>query len=86
MSLVTIPPGYQLVREVPIDAVLEKLEDGQYELRVEPLRMWWCQGELGEDEDGSGKVPQKFWRKDIPLARLEAQPVKFRVVDGKLDG
>jgi hypothetical protein len=84
-SLTTIFPGQRLVRDVAIDAVLGKLEDGEYEVRLEPLRMWWCEGELGEDEDDSGRLPRRLWKQNVPPARLNAQPLQIRVAGGKLD-
>jgi hypothetical protein len=83
--MATILPGETLERKVEISEILKDLPDGEFEVHLEPLGMWWCEGEIGTpDDEDDGRLPKRFWRENVPPAMLEADPLKFRVIGGVL--
>lgn len=61
-TLVTLKPNGTIIRYVDPTKLLSKLPDGQYNLRMEPMGMWWCYGSVEEfAAEGEERVPHRLW-------------------------
>ena len=84
--LVILKHGTPVTREVDIRALMNGLEDGQYEIRLKPTGYRWWPGELGEEQADNGRVSEHLGRTlGIPLMLESQDKVELHIKDGKID-
>ncbi|KAF1349177.1 hypothetical protein BDV97DRAFT_200395 [Delphinella strobiligena] len=85
-TIVTIKPDDSLVRLVDMSKRLTGLQDGTYEIDLEPRGMWWCEGSREEfAQEGDDRVPHRLWDPMIPPMMLESEnTVEVHIKNGKV--
>lgn len=92
-DLMTLQPGAPVTRKIDIGALLDKLVDGQYKIRMQPKGCRWWPGEMvveGKEEGEAGRVPAHLCRTLVPPLMLELLQqdeveVELRIREGKVD-
>lgn len=80
-DLMTLKPGEPVVREVGIGALVDRLANGQYKIRMQPKGCRWWHGEVKMDNEEDGRVPSHL----CPPLMLESQnEVELHIRDGKM--
>jgi hypothetical protein len=82
-----LKPGLAIKREIELDGLVSRLEDGRYVLRLKPKGCWWCFGEVGEsDPDDGGKVPKRIYyaKHQTPAMLQSDDEVQFLLKNSRI--
>lgn len=84
-DLVVLKPGVILSRELELDALVRRLDNGRYLIRLKPKGCWWQFGEIESEPNDAGKVPKRFMTAHKTSIMLEPDDeVEVDVRDGKI--
>ncbi|KAF7506794.1 hypothetical protein GJ744_011406 [Endocarpon pusillum] len=85
-DVVTLKPGAPIIRKIDIGALVDRLVDGQYKIRMQSRGCWWWHGEIEKEVGEDGRVEAQLCGTFIPPLMLESQDeVELRIRDGKVD-
>lgn len=84
-DLLVLEPKTPLIREIELEILLHKLEDGSYHIQIRSEGCWWHEGVLESEPDDDGKVPRHLVNnKRTPLMLETEDKVAFNIDGGKL--
>jgi hypothetical protein len=84
-DLIVLKPGVTHGRDIDLDSLVRKLDDGRYVLRLLPKGCWWHFGEVESDPGDDGKVARRFReRHQTPVVVESDDEVLFDIRDGRI--
>ncbi len=85
-DVVILKPGEPVSRKIDIGALVDRLVDGHYKIRMRSRGCRWWHGEVGKEDGEDGRVPAHLGGTIIPPLMLESQDeVELHIRDGKVD-
>jgi hypothetical protein len=84
-DLMVLEPGIALSNDVEIDALVRKLDNGRYFIRLKPKGCWWQFGEIESEPGDDGRVPKCYRTgRHTPVVLQSDDEVLFDMRDGKI--
>ncbi len=85
-GVVILKPGAPVSRKIDIGALVDRLVDGQYKIRMRSTGCRWWHGEVGKEAAEDGRVPAHLGGIVIPPLMLESQDeLELHIRDGEVD-
>jgi hypothetical protein len=84
-DLMVLEPGVPLNKDIEIDALVRKLYNGRYFIRLKPKGCWWQSGEIESEPGDDGRVPKCYRTgRHTPVVLQSDDEVLFDMRDGKI--
>jgi hypothetical protein len=84
-DLMVLKPGVPLNKDIEIDALVRKLDNGRYFIRWKPKGCWWHFGEIESEPGDDGRVPKCYRTgRQTPVVLQSDDKVEFDLRDGKI--
>jgi hypothetical protein len=84
-DLMVLKPGVPLNKDIEIDALVLKLDNGRYFIRLKPKGCWWHFGEIESEPGDDGRVPKCYRTgRQTPVVLQSDDKVEFDLRDGKI--